>query len=487
MDNKKQAIFSFNYQSWNLATTIEILARNNHSNFQFTWFDWTGKFVKTLEFPFADRIHNKLIRQKISKSKFCNQFFPTQEFDLNASNIRDSIGSDRALKNLATEVAYLELIAVQRDSSPCKKHFAKKLESFEETFVKTYRAAHEVLLLGGYNQVILYNGRFLQERAVWEACLKLEIPVIFFEKFNPNWINRFYLFNEATHSPSYRSSIMNCFGNGLEKNEPRLFDRVGKKWFEDREQGISQKYTRNQKKGKFLDLPNRYVVFFHSSEDELLTSDLLSDYWGNQRDALEKLIEVITSHTDLHLVIRMHPNLLYKSRREIRSWEEIGRNFENANQSIVFIDSESDVDSYNLIRGSLAVVTVGSTIGVEAAFLKKRSILLGRAFHEKMKITSNPESKEELMDLLVKPAPVLELNKARHNSLKYAAFHELGGEVFAVVKTSEGRIGNTYTFESLQLNLSKISSILMRLDSLLRRINHKYRAAENCDSNCVFN
>jgi hypothetical protein len=463
---------------------MEILAKENLPNLQTTWLDWTGKFVKTFEFPLADRIQNTLIRRRIYKSNFCRQFLSNHQITTIDSNIPQYQISDGALKNLAKEVAYLELIAIQRDSSPCKKHFTKTLELFEETFIETYQTAYKVLLSEKYNQVILYNGRFLQERAVWEVCLKLEIPVIFYEKFNPSWVNRYYLFKESTHSPSYRSSIMTQFGDSLEKYEPLVLDTVGKKWFEKREQGVSQKYTNRQIKGRILNLPIPYVVFFHSSEDELLTSDLLSDYWGNQLDALRKLIEVITLNTDLHLVIRMHPNLLYKSRREIRFWAEVGSDLQIANQEITFIDSESEIDSYDLIKGSEAVVTVGSTIGVEAAFLKKRSILLGRGFHENMEITSNPKSIHELLELLVKPAPAQELNKAMHNSLKYAVFHELGGEDFEIVTTIKEGDSYTYAFEALQINLSKISAILMRFDSLFRRISPKHRVAENCNSDC---
>jgi len=484
--NEKKAIFSFNYRSWNLATTLEILAREDLANIQITWLDWTGKFVKTFEFPFADRMQNMLIRRRISKSNFCRQFFPIHDITKLDSNGPQYQDIEMALRNLAIEVAYLELIAIQRDSSPCKKHFAKTLDLFQETFIETYNAAYKVLLSGNYNQVILYNGRFLQERAVWEVCLKLEIPVIFYEKFNPSWINRYYLFEESIHSPSYRSSIMTKFGDNLEKNDPALFAAVGKKWFEQREQGVSQKYTNRQIKGRPLYLPMPYIVFFHSSEDELLTSDLLSQHWGNQLDALGKLIEVITLNTDLHLVIRMHPNLLFKSQREVSFWSEVGDALQKANKAISFIDSKSEVDSYDLIRDSEAVVTVGSTIGVEAAFLMKRSILLGRGFHENMEITSNPKSKHELLELLVKPAQEQELNRAMHNSMKYAAFHELGGEAFEMVTTIKKGKSYGYFFQSLQINPNKTSLILMRFDSLFRRISPTHRAAANCNSDCEF-
>jgi hypothetical protein len=127
--------------------------------------------------------------------------------------------------------------------------------------------------------VFLYNGRFLQERAVADCCASLGIKVVYFERFNPEWKTRYFLFEQSTHSPSYRSQIMQDYGLSLQSSSPEEFQSVGGKWFKDRQLGVSQNFTRYQNQKPILDTLGDYVVFFHSSEDELITTDLTSISW----------------------------------------------------------------------------------------------------------------------------------------------------------------------------------------------------------------
>ena len=205
---------------------------------------------------------------------------------------------------------------------------------------------------------------------------------------------------------------------------------------------------------------------------ELITTDLISKNWGNQTDALFRLVENLSHLSGVRLIIRAHPNLAYKSKKERGGWDKIGRNLEQQFEWISFLPPESSIDSYELILQSEGVITVGSTIGVEAAFLGKKSILLGRAFHESMNITLNPENDAELTQFLNEKTSSEIMNSRRINSMKYAIFHALGGNRFLRVKYSKNRYRSYYEFFGFKIFYPVICSIALRIDLALKKL-HK--------------
>jgi hypothetical protein len=461
---EKEFFFILRYDEWSLATAFEIMASRLSQGKEVKCFDWTQRFQIRFEFPLAERIYNRSMRKRIKRSNL-----PRNLDNLGKPGSFQYTNNPRVFRrleidNLADEVAYLELISVLRESAPIKEHHTKALFDYKKTFNLTYSAALSELLIERPKKVFIYNGRFLQERAVWEACRSLSIPVVFYEKINPNWVDKYFLFEQPTHSPMYRSEIMNDFGDEMLTSHPSEFTSIGSKWFEDRTLGKTQEFTKHQKQGLNLNISRPYYIFFHSSEDELITTDLISTIWGHQHNALAMLVEAMGMIGNYDLVIRMHPNLLHKSRREIQFWKKIGFELSTDMPWIHFVPSESEISSYALIKEAEGVITVGSTIGVEAAFMNKKSILLGRAFHEQMNITRNPANIEELVRMIERPLSSAEIENSRLNSLKYATFHSAGGNHFEWVKFESGLKRSKYTVKSLKIQRSLIISLLMRIE-----------------------
>ena len=464
--------FTFNYQNWPLAATFEIILDQIESGESVTWVDLTGRITPSHGFPLADRAHYRILRHKMRKFRLLEGLgaLSKDRFKVFVASMSKEFVDDRKTHDLASQVAYLELIAMVREAEPSRSEFRFKLNQYTNTFLKTYSTALEILKSTEVDKVYLYNGRFLQERAVWEACNYLGIEVVFFEKFHPNWTDRYFLFEKPTHSPAYRSLIMKEFGDRLRGIDHSLFLKKGSQWFEDRINGKTQEFTSRQTNFSNFQLDKPLLVFFHSSEDELITTDLVSKTWGNQIDALKTLVKVLGALNSHALIVRAHPNLLYKSQKEIDLWRKLGRDLEVDYDWVRFIDSESDINSYQLVRDSEVVVTVGSTIGVEAAYLRKKSILIGRAFHEDMDITVNPMNSSELASIIMQDFSNEELEYRHLNSLNYAIFNELGGEIFSNLQRLELGQKTFFTFNGLVIKQSLFVSILMRVDTLIRKV-----------------
>jgi len=455
-----------------MATCLEIIENQLVSGDSATLIDLTGKYKSEHEFPIADRLKIAIVNMRLRKSKIYLNLLGKHQSNFRVMNDISGprLTPDAELIALADEVAYLELIAVVREAEPSKEKYAPRLYKYRQTFLDTYFAAVRILNTEKIGHVYLYNGRFLQERAIWEACLFLGIPIIFYEKFNPSWKNRYFLFKNPTHSPSYRSSIMLDFGRNLFSTDIGRYKTVGNNWFENRMLGKTQDYTSKQNNLVQHSFTKPFVVFFHSSEDELITTDLQSKTWGNQISALNSLVEVLKEIGGKNLVIRAHPNLLHKSENEIQLWKSLGAKLESKYSWITFVDSESDISSYQLIMDAESVVTVGSTIGVEAAYWGKKSILIGRAFHEDMGITMNPENKVQLRELLELEITKEDLETRKFCALDYAVFHELGGIKFSSVDYRLKNNRDDYSFRGFVIRQPRVVSLLMRLDSLLRKV-----------------
>ena len=68
----KELIFSFSYDGWPLAVTIEIISSKLVSGGDLDWIDWTGKFNKKPEYSLATRIHISQTKKKIRKVSVMN-------------------------------------------------------------------------------------------------------------------------------------------------------------------------------------------------------------------------------------------------------------------------------------------------------------------------------------------------------------------------------------------------------------------------------
>ncbi len=462
--------FTFNYQNWTLAATLEIMLELLENKKNVTWVDMTGRLAKSHEFPIADRLHYKIIRNRIRKSGLINKSNLVYKNKFKSIYMNKDIAKNSRVQKIASEVAYLELIAMVREAEPSKEEYKLKLKQYQETYLRVYFETIKILENEKIEKVYLYNGRFLQERAVWDACIFLGITVVFFEKFHPNWIDRYFLFEKPTHSPEYRGSVMQDFGERLEKENPQLFLEAGSKWFENRILGKTQDFTSKQISENTFSFKRPYVVFFHSSEDELITTDLVSQAWGNQISALLALVEVLDAEDRYCLIIRAHPNLLHKSPREIAIWRNLGKELESKYEWVRFVNPESSINSYGLVKGSEFVVTVGSTLAVEAAYLRKKSILLGRSLHESMGITLNPEDRDDLVTFIRMDLRDQDLQLRYRRSLFYATFNEFGGSKFSRLECKDGKRGPFYTHDNFLIQHSLYVSLFMRLDTALRKV-----------------
>jgi hypothetical protein len=432
-ESENLLVTTFSYEPWQISAAIEIINVETSNN-NVTWLDLNRTFGFKSKYPFSDAL-DSLIKKNGIKRKFINGNFLyyNQKSEILSNLLSLQLNTNPSVKERAKEIAYMELISELRDSAPCRKHYASALQHYEKIFLQTFNYMHRVFQNNFYNKVYIFNGRNLQERAAWDAAIANNITINFYESFNEYWTDRYFIFKEPTHSPKYRSEVMLNYSKMEKDKNADAYAKIANKWFIDRQNGISQNYTKLQNKSQTVTFNNPYFVFFHSSQDELDMLGLISKYWKNQVNSLSALIDIFKINSRFNLVLRIHPHLLYKSKIERHYWDEIGLNLQKRYSWFHYIPADSNINSYELIKNSRGIISCASTIGVEAAYLKKKSILLGRAFHEFMGVTQNPKNKEELTRMLFTENEAEEFEKAYESSLAYAYFSEMGGNFFKYV------------------------------------------------------
>lgn len=176
-------------------------------------------------------------------------------------------------------------------------------------------------------------------------------------------------------------------------------------------------YTSAQKQGLLpqdFNYNKRNIAVFNSSPDEFAA---VGGEWeenlvfSSQFEALEYIL--MNSKPEMHYYLRIHPNLKNVDYMAIKDLYKL-----SVYPNLTIIPAESDISTYSLMDACEKVVTFGSTMGVEATYWGKPSVLIGRALYENLDVCYRVFDKEEII-------PLLERNltpKPQIGSLKYAYY-----------------------------------------------------------------
>lgn len=139
------------------------------------------------------------------------------------------------------------------------------------------------------------------------------------------------------------------------------------------------------------------VGIFVSSEDEFVAIDGWEPlFYRDQADGLRQLLAAFANREDMQFILRVHPHLRGMNNTQTRELEQIAIEF----PSLHLVRADSPVHTYSLIEAVDIVLTFGSTVAIEAVYLGKPSLMLGRHIFEDMGGVVIPTSHEDLIAIL---------------------------------------------------------------------------------------
>lgn len=265
------------------------------------------------------------------------------------------------------------------------------------SFAYAYDQTLELIERRRITAVIVYNGRFLHDRAAAAAAQASGIPVLSYDTGGSQ--TDFDLTIDATHDwDALQQRMLRMY----EQWPAEERDELGSSWFLERinhEDPLNALFVEAQRKGAKVDLPvaECTVVYFSSSGDEIVELELdWNEYFAGQDNALKLLAQECRRRPGTSLIVRSHPHKRLKPAQDVAEWLTAVADA----QPDVHLDPFDEADSYELMRQADIVVTYGSTTGVEAAFAHKRSIVMGPCAYDKLGCSIGVATVDELAEAL---------------------------------------------------------------------------------------
>lgn len=297
------------------------------------------------------------------------------------------------------------LISIVRDPEPDLDQHRDLVERLSASAIAVYDAAVLHLERHQPDLVYVFNGRFASTLPMVEACRAAGVSFVTHEagyELGTYRLIRDGSVHELDVVKQAMDGIWESSDLPVERREEigRMFF-TGKRYGGEGDAPDEFQFARAQRAGNLpaeLQVPaERRIAIFNSSEDEFAAiMSFENPVFHDQMEALEEILAHAWPDS-WSIVVRVHPNLRGVHNRQTERLEAL-----RLRPNVHVIPADSPVDSYALIDASDVVVTFGSTIGAEAIYWGKPSVLVGRAYWEDIGAL-RPRSREEVMRTIGDP------------------------------------------------------------------------------------
>jgi hypothetical protein len=274
-----------------------------------------------------------------------------------------------------------------------------------------------------FNVAYIFNGRFSIARAFVRACERRNVEYYTHERGGQRFLYSLFR-NSLPHQPGpFASRIREAW----EKEKDTSFrEREAREFYDERRRGECSawvSYVLEQDPDRLPEGWNparRNLAIFASSEGELAG---IQDYfkpriYPSQLEGVLHLASAAEADPSIHLYLRVHPN----SSSERWQWWKDSRLAGRANLTV--IQPEDRVSSYALLDACETIFTFGSTMGMEATYSGKPSVLLSEAIYRKVGAVYEPDNRKDVEEHLVASLKA----KPWETALPYGYFCRWGGE-----------------------------------------------------------
>ena len=287
------------------------------------------------------------------------------------------------------------------------------------------------------------NGRLLYYRGFFRAAVNNGVDCFLHERGGRK--DKFLLVkNQLPHDLSMWKNLLEKTKDEFSKEEIR---KIGSKFYDDRRRGIEYNYVSfvsDQVQGILpkVNEGHKRIGFFLSSEFAFAAEnpEWRNPVYPNQNIGTYEIIKDLEpKKNNIEIFVRAHPNMRGNKNQELEKL--MGLNLPNTRM----IRPESPISSYELLDLCDSIFTFGSTVGVEAAYWGKPSVLAGKAIYEDLNCVYKCTSHEEVVSLLGQNL----VPKPRDESFLYGAMISTFGEKFNFVNMESPFKGK---FKNIDIN-----------------------------------
>lgn len=242
--------------------------------------------------------------------------------------------------------------------------------------------------------VYSFNTRFASTRPIYEACKITNTKLNTHESaFHPE---KYTISEESIFDGHANSKKIVKFWNKGGDNKYAISESFFKKLVK---MHFDEKDILNPQLENYLITGKLNLVYFPSSIHETYSLGELypQNLFESSEVAMDFLIDYASRNPHVNLIIRIHPIIKDKDLDEQKMWERL---FDYKHVKV--IHWEDSLSSYDLVKNADYSLVYHSTIGIEAAFLKRKAIVLGTPWYVDLKCIYSPSSIDELTNSLDK-------------------------------------------------------------------------------------
>jgi hypothetical protein len=353
-------------------------------------------------------------------------------------------------------------ISIHRNPDYESYRHGRHFRSLLATAISVYEDVRKHLESHRYDIAYLYNGRYAPLRGILRAVEEAGVEYRIIERGSR--LETYHLWHSTIpHSIQGMSNAISAYWADY-PSERRL--QVAHEFFANNVKGISlnwKVYTLNQEPELLpagWDPSKRNIAIYVGSEDEFaaISDEYRNRLYSDQCDGLARLRSDLGNDEGLHLYVRVHPNLSQVDNTQTRQLATL------TSRNMTVIPADSPVSSYALLSHADAVLTFGSTVGIEAAYWGRPSILCRPSPYGALGSTYNPSTHAEVVDLLRSELEPLD----KLGAMKFGLFYQTFGTKFKYYKP-EGIYRGTYRGRRITPGLSsRLLAGAQRLGELIR-------------------
>ena len=360
------------------------------------------------------------------------------------------------------------LISLFRDHRFNTRKYHNEIIRQLSTAVEVYKTLKRELEEFKPDRVYFFNGRITTHLPAKLLCNRMGIEYFSYEVANKN--NSYRLIRNATVHQIISTKELDL----LHSNWTREHEKIGDSFFRTKKMGKNYEkipvYTKDQVTGVLPIGFNRNIkniAIFNSTIDEYAGIEDWKNkiYEPDETAGVRKILESFESDDQYMFYLRVHPHMkeVPSTTSQLLDIRELGTRFSN----LCVIWPEDIVDSYALMDACEKIITFGSTMGIEATYWGKPSILAGQASYENFNCVYMPKTHEELVRLLeedIKPLPV-------ESTLKYGFWEMSIGVPYEYFKEQGLKNGlPTGTFDGIEIKPDALPALWYKINILPWRV-----------------
>ena len=324
------------------------------------------------------------------------------------------------------------------------------------------------------DEVVMFNGRYTVVRPALRVVQQSSASVITHER--PYTLGKYLAVKDNyPHELELGKKLIldhwQTSQHALERKQ-----EIASAWYEGQRAGKDQgwfSFVSQQDKGVIPEHFDRnkvnFAIFVSSEEEFAALKGWENPIYESQNDGIQQIMNAFHTQDGCHFYIRVHPNLAGIDNTQTRGLES----FRNTSEQLTLIEADSAVDTYALVDAVDAVITFGTTVGVEAVYMKKPSILLGRSFYEDFDGVIRPTCHADVIDVLgqfcgKRPAAADSIGEGAYI---YGYYLATAGEKFRyVLQDKVGITGMVRNNKITRFRVSKSAALVWIIEKALRML-----------------